>query len=46
MTAYSPAANLGDMIDDIVYSLLGVALIVLFIYLFVFEPRTSAHPDP
>lgn len=33
------------MADDIVFTLLGIFLVVLFIYLFVFEPRSSVHPD-
>ena len=45
MTGRAPAANLPRMIDDVVYSVLGIGLVVLFIYLFVFEPRSSVHPD-
>jgi hypothetical protein len=33
------------MIDDIVFAILGICLVALFIYLFVFEPRSSVHPD-
>jgi len=33
------------MIDDMVYSRLGIGLVSLFIYRFVFEPRSSVHPD-
>jgi hypothetical protein len=45
MTIRPPPAIFCAMADDIIYALLGLGILILFVYLFFIEPRSSVHPD-